>query len=169
MKTVRIHEFGDESVLKYEDVEIPVPAPDEVLVKIEAIGVNRAGATIPRGAYTFNPDAFPVVMGMEFAGTVAAKGTEVSDFSIAQRVVAYAGTGGYAEYAVAKALRTRPIPEGIDSRTAASVPVTFLSAWCGLVEVAGIKAGYWAGALRQDLAGALKQLPAKWNPAPLSR
>ncbi|MEK7216042.1 MAG: zinc-binding dehydrogenase [Chloroflexota bacterium] len=143
MKTVRIHEFGDESVLKYEDAPVPVPAGDEVLVKIDAIGVNRADATIRRGAYTFNPDSFPVTMGMEFAGTVAARGDGVSEFTIGQRVVSYAGTGGYAEYAVAKALRTRPIPAGIDSRTAASVPVTFLTAWCGLVEVAAMKAGDW--------------------------
>lgn len=141
MKAVRIHEFGDESVLRYEEVPQPSPAEDEVLVKVEATGVNRADATIRRGAYTFNPDSFPVTLGMEFAGTVAAMGSGVSDFRPGDPVLTYAGTGGYAEYAVAKAARTRPVPSGVDSRTAAAIPVVFLTAWCGLVEEAGLQRG----------------------------
>ena len=143
MKAVRIHEFGDESVLRYEDIAIPEPAFDELLVKVEATGVNRADLTIRRGNYTFmTADMLPVIPGAESAGTVAALGSGVQDYRIGQPVVAYTRAGGYAEYVLAKANSARPIPDGIDARTAVSLPLTFLTAWFVLIDEAGMQAGH---------------------------
>jgi NADPH2:quinone reductase len=65
----------------------------------------------------------------------------VSEFKIGQRVLAYTGTGGYAEYATARETEVRPIPDGIDFATAAAVPTVFLTAWFALVEDAKLQSG----------------------------
>ncbi|MGH8016605.1 MAG: quinone oxidoreductase family protein, partial [Candidatus Zixiibacteriota bacterium] len=68
-------------------------------------------------------------------------GAGVQGFTVGQRVVAYTGTGGYAEYAVAKLSEALPIPAGIDSVTAAAVPTVFLTAWFGLSTDGKLKTG----------------------------
>src|SRR4029450_11087568 len=79
----------------------------------------------------------------EFAGTVAKLGAGVKEFKVGQRVVAYTGTGGYAEYALAKVSETLPVPDGVDSTVAAAMPTVFLTAWFGLLTDGKLKAGDW--------------------------
>ncbi len=107
MKAIRIHQFGPtEDVLQYEDVPIPEPKAGEVLIKVEAASLNRADLGLRKGTYRISADALPLIPGREFAGTVEKLGAGVSEYRVGQRVVAYPSLGGYAEYAVAKNIRS---------------------------------------------------------------
>lgn len=144
MKAVRIYEFGPtEEVLRYEDVPTPEPGPNEILIKVEAASLNRADLSLRKGTYRISPDELPIIPGREFAGTVAKVGTNVKEFHLGQRVIAYTGKGGYAEYAAARIAEVRPVPEGVDAATAAAIPTVFLTAWFGLREDGQLKAGDW--------------------------
>jgi NADPH:quinone reductase-like Zn-dependent oxidoreductase len=144
MKAIRIHQFGPtEDVLEYEDVPTPAPAADEVLIKIAAASLNRADLGLRSGRYRVSPDELPIIPGREFAGIVERTGSKVTEFPVGQRVVAYTGKGGYAEYATAKSAEVRPVPDGIDLATAAAVPTVFLTAWFGLTEEAKLRSGEW--------------------------
>lgn len=134
MKAIRIHQFGPtEEVLQYEEVPTPSAGAGELLVKVEAASLNRADISLRKGSYRVDPKELPIIPGREFAGTVAALGSGVREFRVGQRVVCYPGKGGYAEYAVAKASLSRPVPEGVESSVAASLPTVFLTAWFALV------------------------------------
>ncbi len=144
MKAIRIHQFGPtEDVLQYEDVPIPTPSSDELLIKIEAASLNRADLGLRKGSYRVSPDDLPIIPGREFAGIVDKIGRNVSEFETGQRVVAYTGKGGYAEYATAKVSEVRPVPNGIEPATAAAVPTVFLTAWFGLMKEAKLQSGEW--------------------------
>ncbi|MFQ5681858.1 MAG: zinc-binding alcohol dehydrogenase family protein [Candidatus Binatia bacterium] len=142
MNAIRIHEFGPtEEVLQYEDIPVPEPGPQELLVKVQAASLNRADLSLRRGSYRIGPESLPVIPGREFAGTVTAVGADVQNFRVGQRVVAQPGMGGYAEFAIAKASHTRPLPESLRSVVAAAVPTVFLTGWFALSEDAGLKSG----------------------------
>jgi len=142
MKAVRIHQFGPtEEVLQYEEVPVPQPGTQEILIKVEAASLNRADLGLRRGTYRVAPEDLPITPGREFAGTVSALGVDARGFEVGQRVLAYLGKGGYAEYALSKASLVRPIPSGVDSVTAAAVPTTFMTAWFALLEDAKLKSG----------------------------
>jgi NADPH2:quinone reductase len=144
MKAIRIHQFGPtEDVLKYEDVPTPEPGPEEVLIKVEAASLNRADLGLRKGTYRVSPDELPIIPGREFAGAIEKAGANAGKFQVGQRVLAYTGKGGYAEYATAKAAEIRSMPEGVDAATAAAVPTVFLTAWFGLVEDGKLKSGDW--------------------------
>jgi NADPH2:quinone reductase len=144
MKAIRIHNFGPtEDVLQLEEVPVPEPGPGEVLIKVDAASLNRADLGLRSGSYRIAPEDLPIIPGREFAGSVTKLGEGVQDFQLGQRVVAYTGTGGYAEYAKAKTSEVRPVPDGIDAATAAAVPTVFLTAWFGLVEEGKLKPNEW--------------------------
>jgi len=144
MKAVRIHEFGyTTDVLQSEEVPIPEPEPNEILVKIEVASLNRADLALRKGSYRISANELPVIPGREFAGTVAKLGGGVQDFKVGERVVACTGRGGYAEYAIAKLSEALPVPDGLDSATAAAVPTVFLTAWFALITEGRLNAGEW--------------------------
>jgi NADPH:quinone reductase len=144
MKAIRIHKFGaTEDVLQFEEVPVPEPGADELLIKVEAASLNRADLGLRSGNYRIAPEDLPIIPGREFAGRVTKLGDGVSDFQVGQRVVAYTGTGGYAEYANAKESEVRPLPGGVEAAAAAAVPTVFLTAWFGLIEEGKLKSGEW--------------------------
>jgi len=144
MKAIRIHEFGQsEDVLRYEEVPVPEPKAGEVLIKVEAASLNRADLGLRKGTYRISPDALPVIPGREFAGTITKLGAGVKEYELGQRVVAYPSLGGYAEYAVAKTSEVRPIPAGVTSAQAASLPTTALTAWFGLRTDGNLQSSEW--------------------------
>jgi NADPH:quinone reductase len=144
MKAIRIHKFGSiAETLQYEDVPIPEPGPNELLINVEAASLNRADLALRKGAYRIAPEELPIIPGREFAGTIAKLGAGVQEFKVGQRVVAYTSTGGYAEYALAKISETLPIPDGVDSAVAAAMPTVFLTAWFALLTAGKLKAGDW--------------------------
>jgi NADPH:quinone reductase-like Zn-dependent oxidoreductase len=144
MKAIRIHKFGPtDDVLQYEEVAVPEPNADEVLVKVEAASLNRADLGLRKGTYRIAADALPIIPGREFAGTISKLGANVSEFKTGDRVVAYPSLGGYAEYATAKVSEVRPVPEGVTCAQAAALPTASLTAWFALLTDGDLKAGEW--------------------------
>ena len=141
MKAIRIHEFGNEDVLRYEDAPKPEHGPRDILIKIEAASLNHADLSQRQGNYRGGAAALPIIPGLEFAGVVEAVGQEVLGFQPGQRVVANAGFGGYAEYTAVRASVVRAVPDGITSIEAAAVPVVFLTSWFAMLEDGGLKSG----------------------------
>ena len=125
MKAIRFHEFGGPEKLVYEDVEAPQPAAGQVLVKIEAGGLNYIDTYHRSGLY---PVEMPCIPGMEAAGTVEALGEGVGGVAVGDRV-AYAGIlGSYAEYAAVEADRLVPLPDSVDFETGAAAMLQGMTA-----------------------------------------
>lgn len=140
MKAIRIHQFGpSEEVLQYEEVPTPKPGTQELLIKVEAAALNRADLSLRSGRYRISAENLPVIPGREFAGSIASAGAEVDDFRVGQRVVSQPALGGYAEYALARPIHTRLLPEGVDPIIAAAMPTIFLTAWFALHEDGELK------------------------------
>jgi NADPH:quinone reductase len=124
MRAVQIEEFGGPEVLKVVDVPAPEPGDGEVLVRVDRAGMNFADTHQRENSYLARFE-LPLVLGGEVAGTV-----ERGDgFEPGQRVVAMLRNGGYAEYAVAPAATTFPLPEGLDDGAALAILIQGLTAW----------------------------------------
>lgn len=140
MKAVYINEQGGLDTLIYGDLPEPEIGPGEVLVRVRACALNRVDVFTREGSHGVRRTG-PSVLGLDFAGDVAALGGAVTQFQVGQRVMGV-GTGGtYAEYARASADRVQPIPEGIPYEEAAGVPTVFCTVWRMLVRKAHIAPG----------------------------
>jgi NADPH2:quinone reductase len=111
MKAVRIHEFGDVDVLRWEEAPEPKPGPHHVLIKVESAGVNYADLMRRGGGYP-GPD-LPSSLGLEAAGSVVEVGENVTGITVGQRVMAM-GPGGQAEYVAVNGNFVFPYPETLD-------------------------------------------------------
>lgn len=120
VKAIRIHENGGPEVMKWEDVEVPVPGDGEALIEHAAVGLNFIDVYQRTGLYPL-PE-LPWVLGMEGAGTVVAVGAGVTEVNVGDRV-AYAGMppGAYAEARVIPAHRLVKLPNAISMDTAAAM------------------------------------------------
>ncbi len=126
MKAVRIHEFGDLDVLRWEDVDIPQPRPHQVLIKVDSSGVNYADIMRRKGGYP-GPD-LPSTLGLEAAGVIEELGSDVTNLTVGQRVMAM-GPQGNAEYVAVNANLVFPYPETTDPVQAGGMPIVFLTAY----------------------------------------
>jgi len=118
MNAIQVSRTGGPEVLNYTDVPTPRPKPNEVLVKLAAIGVNFIDVYHREGRYSLKT---PFIPGQEAAGTVAEVGNEVKTFKPGDRVVFAAIVGSYAEYQSVPADRVVTIPAGLSERDAAAV------------------------------------------------
>lgn len=146
MKAVRIHAFGGPEVLQVEDIARPVPAPDEILIKVYASGVNPADWIIREGGNDFLRPflKLPLTLGWDAAGVVAETGSEVTTFQKGDAVYGipnFPGDGSYAEYCVAKASQFAFKPKSIGFNEAAGVPLAGLTAWAALFEHGKLQPG----------------------------
>lgn len=144
MKAVCIHSFGGPEVLKVEDVDIPQPKDDEVLIKVHAASVNPIDYKIRAGQFPpVKQQQLPKVLGRDVSGTVERCGRVVRNFSQGDAVYAVldGGSGGYAEYATVKADVCSRKPERLDYSAAAAVPLAGLTAWQGLFDEGNLHAG----------------------------
>jgi NADPH2:quinone reductase len=128
MKAVRVEEFGEPEVLRYEDAERPEPSMGEVLVEVKSVGVNFADTMRRRNQYVIRQEV-PFVPGSEVAGIVTELGEGVEGVEVGDRVVSLVGEGAYAEYALASSQALIPIPDGLDFDTAAAIPLQGLTAY----------------------------------------
>jgi NADPH2:quinone reductase len=119
MRAIQQREFGGPEVLELVDLPVPEPRDGEVLIRVTRAGMNFADTHQRRNDY-LAAQQLPLVPGTEVAGVREDTG---------ERVVALSGNGGYAEYAVAPAALTFPIPEGVDDGTALALIVQGLTAW----------------------------------------
>jgi len=128
------------------DVLVPVerPKPElalgEVLIKVEAAGVNRPDVMQRMGHYPPPPGASDVP-GLEVAGVIVKIAHGVSEWRMGDRVCALLAGGGYAEFCVAPAPQCLPLPRGLDSVHAAAIPETFFTVWANVFERGRLKSG----------------------------
>lgn len=125
---------GPPEVLQPRTVPLPTPARDELLVKVDAAGVNRPDVIQRMGHYPMPPGAHPTP-GLEIAGEVVALGSEAQGFALGDRVCGLTNGGGYAEYCVLPAGQALPIPDGVDAIRAAAIPETFFTVWANLFRI----------------------------------
>ncbi len=140
MRFVDLPSFGEPDVMVFATGPLPTPRAGEVLVKVQAAGINRPDVAQRQGAYPPPKDASPV-LGLEIAGEVVALGDGVSEFAVGDHVCALANGGGYAEYCVVPAGQALPFPKGYDAVKAAAVPETFFTVWANLFQMAGLTEG----------------------------
>ena len=140
MTAVEISAPGEPDVLKPVSLPLPMPQPDEVLIRVRAAGVNRPDVLQRKGAYPPPPGASPLP-GLEVAGEVVALGTDVKTLKPGDTVCALLVGGGYAEYAVAPAGQCLPVPAGLSMVEAASLPETFFTVWSNLFDRARLREG----------------------------
>ena len=125
MRAVQMESFGGPDVMEVVDVPTPQPGDGQVLVKVARAGINFADTHQRENSYLAKYE-LPLIPGGEVAGTVE-QGSD--GLEPGQRVIAMVPNGGYAEYAVAPALTTFPIPDGVDEGTALALLIQGLSAW----------------------------------------
>jgi putative PIG3 family NAD(P)H quinone oxidoreductase len=118
----------------------PAVRGDELLVRVQAAGINRPDVLQRKGDYPPPPDASPI-LGLEIAGEVVAVGEEVRGHAVGDRVCALSNGGGYAQYCVVPATQALPWPGGYDAVKAAALPETFFTVWANLFMMAGLKPG----------------------------
>jgi putative PIG3 family NAD(P)H quinone oxidoreductase len=123
-------------------VERPKPelAPGEVLIKVEAAGVNRPDVMQRMGQYPPPPGASDIP-GLEVAGIIVKVAHGVSEWRMGDRVCALVAGGGYAEFCVVPAPQCLPVPRGLNFVQAAAVPETFFTVWTNVFERGHLKAG----------------------------
>jgi NADPH:quinone reductase-like Zn-dependent oxidoreductase len=144
MQAVRIHRFGGPDVIKIEAVEDPVPAADEVVIKVFAASVNPVDAKMREGKYSAVTAAdLPYVLGRDICGEVAYVGEDVADLLKGDEVFAFLSTqhGGYEEFALARSDEIARKPRSLDPVSAAAVPLAGLTAWQGLFDHGGLQSG----------------------------
>jgi putative PIG3 family NAD(P)H quinone oxidoreductase len=127
---------GGPEVLQPVERPVPVPGPGELLVRVEAAGINRPDIMQRLGLYPPPPGATSIP-GLEIAGTVVA-GDEAR---LGERVCALVSGGGYSEYCLAPAAQCLPVPAGFSMVEAAALPETFFTVWTNLFGRGGAKAG----------------------------
>ena len=138
MHAILVSETGGHEVLNYVEVERPRPKAGEVLVRIEAIGVNFIDIYHRTGLY---PMPLPLTPGSEAAGVVEELGEGVEGFKKGDRVAYAMVRGAYAEYAVVPAKQLVPIPEGVDARTAAASMLQGMTAHYLAISTYPLKSG----------------------------
>ena len=141
MKAVVINGYGDNNVVHYTDVDRPEPQAGEVLVKVNAAGVNPVDWKIRGGAGQRMGMTLPIHLGGEITGTVEKLGDGASDFKEGDAIYGIIPSGGFADYAVAKAADMARKPANLDFIHAAAVPLGALTAWQAMFDVAGLASG----------------------------
>lgn len=167
MQALRIHEHGDPSVLRLDDVPEPEPGPGQILAKVLAASVNHLDLWVRRGMPGVRIP-FPRTLGCDAVGEVVALGEGVEGFAVGQRVVLEPGfssgesahdragydhlsddygirgehSDGYdCEYFALESRLATPLPDGVDPIEAAAVPLVFVTAWGMVVTRANVQAG----------------------------
>jgi len=119
---------------------IPTPSANQVLIKVEAAGVNRPDVMQRKGLYPPPPGASDIP-GLEVAGTIASLGDNISHLHEGDKISALVSGGGYAEYCLASAALCLPIPEGLSFTQAAALPETFFTVWSNVFDRAQLQPG----------------------------
>ncbi|MBW4022143.1 MAG: NAD(P)H-quinone oxidoreductase [Proteobacteria bacterium] len=140
MRVILTDGAGAPEVMRLGSAPLPRPDSGEVLIRVEAAGVNRPDISQREGKYPPPPDASPI-LGLEVAGTVAALGEGTTGWSVGDRVCALANGGGYAEYCAVPGTQCLPWPAGYDAIQAAALPETYFTVWANLFQMGRLHAG----------------------------
>lgn len=169
LKAVRFHQYGDRSVLRYEDAPDPAPGPGDAVIRVRACAVNHVDIDMRNGSSRL-PLQLPHILGFEIAGDVEAVGDDAAGVSVGDRVtplfqihcrrcnwcrrgehmhcesismLGVQAPGGYAEYVAAPSWALIPLPESLTYEDAASIQTTFSTVWHALVMRAHLRDGDW--------------------------
>jgi NADPH:quinone reductase len=140
MTFIKTKGYGPPEGLVPDTCAIPEPGFGEILIKVEAAGVNRPDVLQRTGNYPPPPGASDV-LGLEVAGTVVALGDGISDWKVGNKVCALVASGGYAEYCVAPAPQCLPVPKSFSMVEAAGLPETFFTVWTNVLERGKLQKG----------------------------
>jgi NADPH2:quinone reductase len=138
MKAIQIRATGGPELLELAELPIPVPGPGQVLMRIEAIGVNFIEIYFRRGTYKA---ALPLIPGSEAAGTIEELGTGVNGFKAGDAVASVSVLGSYAEYALVPAAQLVKVPAGLSPEKAAAAMLQGMTAHYLAYSTCPLKAG----------------------------
>ncbi|PSL31055.1 NADPH:quinone reductase-like Zn-dependent oxidoreductase [Planomicrobium soli] len=145
MKAIVIEQYGGIEELKELELERPVINDDQVLLEIHATSINPIDWKLREGYLKeMLPFEFPIILGWDAAGVIAERGKNVTKFEVGDRVFTRPLTtrqGTYAEYVPVEEYLLAKMPETMSFEEGAAIPLTGLTAWEGLVEIAGVKEG----------------------------
>lgn len=140
MRHIDVAQPGPPEAMRVVDGPVPKPRGDEVLIEVAFAGVNRPDCMQRAGTYPPPPDASPV-LGLEVAGRVAARGSDVAWPDVGEEVCALTPGGGYAQYCVTPAGWCLPIPAGWSLEQAGGLPENYFTVWNNVFDRAGLRAG----------------------------
>jgi putative PIG3 family NAD(P)H quinone oxidoreductase len=140
MTAIEISAPGPADVLRATERAVPRPAERDVLVRVEAAGVNRPDILQRLGRYP-PPRGASDIPGLEIAGTVVDVGAHVTRWRPGDRLCALVAGGGYAEYCTAPEPQCLPLPGQLSVAHAAAIPETFFTVWTNLFQRAGFRRG----------------------------
>jgi putative PIG3 family NAD(P)H quinone oxidoreductase len=142
MRAITISSPGDPEVLQVTEEPTPDIAADEVLIRVHAAGVNRADLLQRRGFYD-PPPGSTTIPGLEVSGTIEKLGSDVTGWSVGDRVAALLSGGGYAEAVPVPAGQLLPVPDGFDLTEAAALPEVLSTVWSNIVGRGHVQPGEW--------------------------
>ncbi|MEO5802869.1 MAG: NADPH:quinone reductase [Verrucomicrobiota bacterium] len=141
MKSIRVHQFGEPKVLQLEEVPTPQPNADQILVRVEAVGVNPVETYIRSGAYAVLP-TLPYTPGKDAAGVIESLGANVKSARVGDRVyISGTSTGAYAEFALCEVNDVHALPEKISFAQGAAINTPYATAYRALFQRAKAVAG----------------------------
>src|SRR3954468_1773729 len=129
MKAIVITKFGAPNVLQLQERPAPLAKENEVLIHVQAAGVNRPDVSQRKGNYPPPPGSSPDIPGLEISGIIESVDNEVKQWKKGDRVCALIPGGGYAEYATVNSAHCLPIPSNLNFAEAASLPETVFTVW----------------------------------------
>jgi NADPH2:quinone reductase len=145
MRAAVIDAFGGPERLVIRDVPVPTVAANEVLIRVDTAGVGVWDVAMRRGEWSDGRDRFPLVLGADGSGTIAALGDDVQGLRLGDAVIGYVygdpKGGFYAEYAALDAGHVAPIPASLDFREAGGIAVTGLTALAGIDDALEVRPG----------------------------
>jgi NADPH:quinone reductase len=140
MTAIEIKQFGGPDALVPGQRPLPKAGAGEVLIEVEAAGVNRPDVLQRQGGYAPPPGASDIP-GLEIAGRIVALGDGVTGLRIGDAVCALVAGGGYAEYCAAPAAQCLPLPKAYDMVRAAALPETFFTVWTNVFDRGRLRSG----------------------------
>jgi NADPH:quinone reductase len=140
MTVVAISKPGGPEVLIPETRAVPKPGPDEILIKVEAAGVNRPDVSQRAGSYPPPPGASDLP-GLEVAGEVVAVGSNARKHKLGDKVMSLVAGGGYAQFCIAQDAQAMAVPSSFSIAEAGATPETLMTVWHNVFERGALKAG----------------------------
>jgi len=140
MTVVGISKPGGPEVLIPETRPVPAPGPGEILIKVEAAGVNRPDVAQRSGSYPPPPGASDLP-GLEVAGEVVALGEGATRHKLGDKVMSLVAGGGYAQYCIAEDAQAMTVPPALSMLEAGAMPETLMTVWHNVFERGGLKSG----------------------------
>ena len=140
MTVIGISKPGGPEVLLPETRPVPVPGPGEILIKVQAAGVNRPDVAQRSGSYPPPPGASDLP-GLEVAGEVVALGENATRHKLGDKVMSLVAGGGYAQYCIAQDAQAMAVPPSLSILEAGALPETLMTVWHNVFERGALKAG----------------------------